>query len=324
MIVTVEQGGKVEIVAKPMLSMQGADTEAPLCPYGDTQVDQFALQMWPRFSRAVQDDARVATFMLGTMSDATKISDFWHRARSAVSSLPVELAEAWAFGATAQQAEDLLDLVLAGTKTATASSLWDYEASGDAVPLEGELSIILDGTGTPRAVIETTDVRIVPFDHVDADHAYLEGEGDRTLEHWRTVHTTFWRKYSENPRGFDAHMPVVCETFRVLYREDKGSSGSISVTPQPHWFNGWFLRLFARPSLRVDGIDRVGRWGHATVIVVEPGIHRVSVGAQYRGTRTALGAVVTDVCVAADEQAEVVARNGFFNHQPFVIHERSS
>jgi hypothetical protein len=53
MIVTMEQGGKVEIVAKPMLSMQGADTEAPLCPYGDTQVDQFALQMWPRFSRAV-------------------------------------------------------------------------------------------------------------------------------------------------------------------------------------------------------------------------------------------------------------------------------
>jgi uncharacterized protein YhfF len=293
-------------------------------PYCDTQDNRFALKMWTRCSRAVRDDARVATFMLSTMPDATNFSDFWHRARSAVSSLPVELPEAWAFGATAQQAEDLLDLVLAGKKTATASSLWDYEASGDAVPLDGELSIILAGTGTPRAVIETTDVRIVPFDHVGADHAYLEGEGDRTLEHWRAVHENFWREHSENPRGFDVHMPVVCETFRVLYRDDMGLSSSISVTPQPHWVNGWFLRLFARPSLRVDGIDRVGRWGHATVIGVEPGIHRVSVGAQYRGTRTALGSVVTDVPVSADERAEMVARNGFLNHQPFVIHVRSS
>jgi uncharacterized protein YhfF len=286
------------------------------------------LQMWTHFLRAVLtrswDDARVATFMLSTMPDATNISDFWHRAQSVVSSLPDELPETWAFGATAEQAQHLLDLVLAGTKTATASSLWDYEASGDAVPLEGELSIILDGTGTPRAVIETTDVRIVSFDHVGADHAYLEGEGDRTLEHWRGVHENFWREHSENPRGFDVHMPVVCETFRVLYRDDMSSSSSIWVTPQPHWFNGWFMRLFARPSLSVDGIDRVGRWGHATVIVVEPGIHRVSVGAQYRGTRTVLGAVVINVAVSADERSEMVARNGFFNHQPFAIHARSS
>jgi hypothetical protein len=41
--VTVEQGGKVEIIAEPTLNMQGADIEAPLCPYCDTQVDQFAL-----------------------------------------------------------------------------------------------------------------------------------------------------------------------------------------------------------------------------------------------------------------------------------------
>ncbi|MBL3686015.1 ASCH domain-containing protein [Leucobacter zeae] len=148
---------------------------------------------------------------------ATRLDDFWSRCRDAVPGMPDARPEAWPFGATREHAEELLALVLAGTKTGTASSLWDYEHTGDPLPEAGELSIILDGDGAPRAVIETTDVRVIPFDEVSVEHACAEGEGDRTLEHWREVHEWYWRTYSESPRGFAPDMPVVCERFRLVW-----------------------------------------------------------------------------------------------------------
>lgn len=147
----------------------------------------------------------------------TTLAEFWAAAREAVPKLPDALPAAWAFGATQEHADELLALVLAGTKTATASSVWDYEATGDPVPQAGEFSIVLDGAGEPRAVLETLEAHIVPFGEVDAEHAFAEGEGDRSLTDWREVHERFWRNYSENPRGFEPDMPVVCERFRLVY-----------------------------------------------------------------------------------------------------------
>jgi uncharacterized protein YhfF len=142
------------------------------------------------------------------------ITGFWTEVRAAHPELPDQAPLAWAFGATP---DGLLELVLAGTKTGTASSVWDYEATGDPLPEVGEFSIILDGAGAPRAVIETTGLETVPFDEVTAEHAYAEGEGDRTLEHWRAVHERFWREHSESSRGFAPDMPVLCERFRLLH-----------------------------------------------------------------------------------------------------------
>ena len=126
---------------------------------------------------------------------------------------------AWSFGAGAEQADELLELVLAGTKTATASAARDYEAEDEPLPERGTLSIILDGSGRPRVLIETTDVEVVPFDRVSEEHARLEGEGDRSLAHWRDVHQRFFTSEAGHDRGFAADMPVVCERFRVLYSD---------------------------------------------------------------------------------------------------------
>ncbi|MFW2512503.1 ASCH domain-containing protein [Demequina sp. SO4-13] len=153
------------------------------------------------------------------VTEPSALAAFWNDCRELMPHLPEALPEAWAFGATPAHADSLLALVLDGAKTGTASSLWDYEPSGEPLPQEGELSIILDGAGIPRALIETTKIRIVPFDQVDADHARAEGEGDRTLAYWRAVHERYWREHSENPRGFEPDMPVVCERFRLLAPE---------------------------------------------------------------------------------------------------------
>lgn len=160
-----------------------------------------------------------------------EIDAFWEDARihvgltelaSYVGSRPLAAVQppAWSFGATPEQADRLLQLVLDGVKTATAGALWDYEADDEPLPTPGLLSIVLDGGGHPRALVRIDEVRIVPFDEVDAEHAYAEGEGERTLADWREIHRWFFTEYAAHDRGFSPDMPVVLERFRLLHRWD--------------------------------------------------------------------------------------------------------
>jgi len=166
------------------------------------------------------------------------IERFWTvaRSRAKLSTLPGYLPAsmlemvpppAWSFGATPEQADLLLALVLDGTKTATASARSAYDApeGTDGVPDEplpeaGTLGIVLDGVGAPQALVVTTTVHVVAFDQVDAEHAHAEGEGDRSLAHWREVHKSFFAEHA--PGGFRSDMPVVLEHFTVLYRAATG------------------------------------------------------------------------------------------------------
>jgi len=165
------------------------------------------------------------------MSDRSAVDAFWELARFHAklntapsyfgpTTLEVVPPPAWSFGANAEQADALLALVLDGTKTATAGALWDFETEDEPLPEAGALSIILDGRGHPRALIECTETSVVPFDEVDEEHAYLEGEGDRSLEHWREVHERFFTEVATHDRGFERDMPVVCERFRVVYQAE--------------------------------------------------------------------------------------------------------
>jgi uncharacterized protein YhfF len=126
---------------------------------------------------------------------------------------------AWQFGHGVEQGDRLLAFVLEGPKRATAGSLWAYEAEGEAVPVPGDHSVILDGHGVARCVIRTTSVEVVPFDKVDASFAYDEGEGDRSLESWREAHWEYFvRELTQLGRMATPDMPVVCERFELVYR----------------------------------------------------------------------------------------------------------
>ena len=162
------------------------------------------------------------------MSDPDELEQFWEAARHQTRTNPVPgylgtysgealAPPAWAFGGTPEQADDLLALVLDGTKTATAGAQWDYDHEDEPLPRVGDLSIILDGADHPRVLIETMSVQVVPFDEVDAEHARLEGEGDLSLEFWRTVHQRFFTEFATHDHAFSPQMPVVLERFRVLY-----------------------------------------------------------------------------------------------------------
>ena len=120
---------------------------------------------------------------------------------------------AWSFGANPAEADRLLELVLSGAKTATASAASEYEAEGVELPQPDSLSIILDGSGRPRALVRTVDVQVVPFNEVSADHAAAEGEDGGTLWGWQQAHLRF---FASETGEFDETMPVVLERFEVL------------------------------------------------------------------------------------------------------------
>jgi uncharacterized protein YhfF len=128
---------------------------------------------------------------------------------------------AFSFGDSTALADELAALVVAGRKRATASLPAQFESEGAAIPAVGDVSIVTRGDGTPVGVIETTDVRLVPFGDVDAEFAATEGEGDGSLAYWRRAHTEFFGRVVARLGGRleDASL-VVCERFRLACRAD--------------------------------------------------------------------------------------------------------
>jgi uncharacterized protein YhfF len=134
---------------------------------------------------------------------------------------PSPTYEAWYFGDNERMANELGHLVKSGVKTATCSMLWEYEAEQEPIPQVGDLSIIIDWAGQPLCLIETIEVEIKPFNEVDAQFAYDEGEGDRSLVYWRQAHQSFFARVCRAiNRELPEDMPVVCERFHVVVRPE--------------------------------------------------------------------------------------------------------
>jgi len=141
---------------------------------------------------------------------ATLPSDSPYRSRAYI---------AESFGDTPDLADELGALVLEGIKTGTCSALWEWEAEGKAIPAPGFICIMLDGAEKPICIIETIEVAIRCFDEVDELFAGSEGEGDLSLAFWRQAHENFFKRtLPVIGRQFSRSMPLVCETFRVIYR----------------------------------------------------------------------------------------------------------
>lgn len=126
--------------------------------------------------------------------------------------------ETWAFGASPDK---LLDLVLEGKKTGTASAYDLYRLGKEPLPKEGDYSVLLDSKGNAKCIIQTIKLSVVPFLEVTADHARKEGEGDLGLAYWREVHEAFFcESLKEIKLDFTDTMDVLCEEFIVVYKAD--------------------------------------------------------------------------------------------------------
>jgi uncharacterized protein YhfF len=113
----------------------------------------------------------------------------------------------FAFGDGPELADELLDLVMRGIKTATCSTEDEHNTS-----TPGERWVVLDGRGEARCVIESTELTYRRYGEVDAAFARDEGEGDCSLAYWREAH----REYFGRQGKFSEDMMLMCERFRLI------------------------------------------------------------------------------------------------------------
>lgn len=127
--------------------------------------------------------------------------------------------EAFHFDDNQAAANEIADHVLAGVKWATASLVWSLDSASTAPPELGALSVVTYWDGSPVSVIETQEVKVLPFEQVTAEFAAVEGESNGSLEYWRRVHWAYFgRECARVGREPSLTMPVACERFKVLYR----------------------------------------------------------------------------------------------------------
>ncbi|MFC8176382.1 ASCH domain-containing protein [Streptomyces sp. NPDC057250] len=116
----------------------------------------------------------------------------------------------------------LVAAVLSGEKTATTGLLLEYEAEGEELPEVGERSAVVDSDGREVAVVEITEVQVLPLRDADLRLALGEGEGHRSVAEWRAGHEDFWhgeemREALGDPEFVvDGGTMLVVEWFRVV------------------------------------------------------------------------------------------------------------
>ena len=154
-----------------------------------------------------------------TMPVSDKVKQFWTGFCKSHSVDPDEPYQVWYFGNSAAMADELTELVLAGRKVATASLLRTNEIDPSDAPIVGGYRVVTDFRGEPKCVLKTTEIEHVPFCDVTPEFAAAEGEGDLSLDYWRTVHRDYFeREAKQYGFDFDDESIVCCERFRLLYK----------------------------------------------------------------------------------------------------------
>lgn len=122
------------------------------------------------------------------------------------------------FGDSPELAQELLDLILEGKKTATCGAVWEYEAEGISIPRPGDVWLTGDRDNKPTCLLRVETVNIVPFNHVTHDFSFLEGEDDRSHESWQREHERYFRRVLPKiGKDFDPSMDLVTVVFCLAY-----------------------------------------------------------------------------------------------------------
>ena len=150
-----------------------------------------------------------------------EVRQYWERVR-AETGIEGEPLGAWPDGDSPELADELLGLILEGRKRASTNLVAEMEHHGDPEPEVGAYCVVHEGAGRPAAVTRTVALRRTTFADVDEEHAFWEGEDDRTLESYRREHIKYFTRLGK-ALGFDFHegMEVVLERFELVYPLDR-------------------------------------------------------------------------------------------------------
>ena len=100
--------------------------------------------------------------------------------------------------------------MLAGDKTATAGL--DSDEVDDPLSEVGDRFALVDAAGVERAIVEVTEVRVLPAAEIDLPFACDEGEGFESVEDWHAAHERFFEQRIE------PDTPIRAIRFRVVER----------------------------------------------------------------------------------------------------------
>jgi uncharacterized protein YhfF len=95
-----------------------------------------------------------------------------------------------------------VDAVLRGEKTATAGLHGVFEDDRTSVP--GDRFVVEDERGVRRAIVEVTEVRVIPAREIDVQFARDEGEGFESVQDWHESHERFFERTIEPDTLIDA------------------------------------------------------------------------------------------------------------------------
>ncbi|KRL04559.1 ASCH domain-containing protein [Liquorilactobacillus oeni] len=146
-----------------------------------------------------------------------KIENYWKHFKDS-NGISATHYSAYAFGWPAKMQDELAALVVKEIKTATTSALALYEPDEEK-PFVGEYNIILDGKENPVCITQTKIVEAIPFNLISQEHAYHEGEGDRSYQFWRKAHEDFFgQEFEKAKKSFKEDTLCLCEVFQVVYK----------------------------------------------------------------------------------------------------------
>jgi uncharacterized protein YhfF len=125
---------------------------------------------------------------------------------------------ATSFGRTRAIADEMAALIRTGDKRAHATLERDFEVEGDELPRPGEHVVVLDGRGSPQAIVRTRHVERRHFNEVDDEFAFENGEGDRTLAWWLVAYRQEFAERAE-AEGFQVgdRAVLILEYFDLVW-----------------------------------------------------------------------------------------------------------
>jgi uncharacterized protein YhfF len=148
----------------------------------------------------------------------TDETEAFFRAFQADAKVDAERYDVVAFGDSAAMADELLALVLAGIKRATASLARDYGEGREPLPKVGDIVVVVDGRNKPRCVWRTTEIDMKPLIAVDDAFAFDEGEGDQTRDGWLRDHRAYFSRQAKREGfAFDDQIETVFERFTIIW-----------------------------------------------------------------------------------------------------------
>ncbi|GAA4795375.1 ASCH domain-containing protein [Olivibacter ginsenosidimutans] len=147
------------------------------------------------------------------------IDSFWKEFQNEMPEYSgVETPPSYYFCDNEKDADECAELVSEGIKQATTHSLPGLQINEEKLPAIGDMAIVTDWDGIPKAITKTVKVQLVKFKDITAEYAFIEGEGDRSLSYWQKVHWDYYtRELSDHGLQPSENMELVCEYFETIW-----------------------------------------------------------------------------------------------------------